>query len=78
MRKNELYIVILCKLNFFLSVANTLPVSTLGVLASKAILKKLHERNNLHNITTVEPLNKGHFGSSLFCPLYRGCPLLGG
>ena len=26
----------------------------------------------------VEPPKKGHFGNSHFCPLLRGCPLLGG
>ena len=27
---------------------------------------------------TVEPLNNGHIWDQSFCPLQRGCPLLGG
>ena len=30
------------------------------------------------NSFTVEPPNKGHFGSGGFCPLFRGCPLVWG
>ena len=26
----------------------------------------------------MEVLNKGHFGSRVFCPLFGGCPLVGG
>ena len=31
-----------------------------------------------HSYNTVEPPNKGHFGNGLFCPLFGGCPYLGG
>ena len=30
------------------------------------------------NHITVEPLNKGHIGDNMCCPLQRGCPLLRG
>ena len=29
-------------------------------------------------LCTVEPLNKGHLRTAGHCPLFRGCPLLGG
>ncbi len=31
-----------------------------------------------HNANTVEPPNKGHFGSRAFVFLFGGCPLVGG
>ena len=32
----------------------------------------------LRIMITVEPLNKGHFGSAAFVLLLGGCPLVGG
>ena len=34
--------------------------------------------NHQSQVITVEPPNKGHLWEQSFCPLFEGCPLVGG
>ncbi len=46
--------------------------------ASKLPNTSRHTCTTTISICTVEPPNKGHFGTNLNCSLWRGCPLLVG